>query len=231
MGVASNYRRSVLLAPPREPLHSLDTSQRYVEVPHLGLSLPTDSITLEFYANFTSVEANVAFCLAADASSGSNRLLAHVPDQTGLVYFDHGNASSPGGRLQTDNNALNLNPLSLAGAWHHWAFVVDAAASERRVYLDGKLLKRTTGYLPLAAIDQSFFLGWWDYAPAPHYPGRLAEFRIWSLARTEAQILARKDTPIRTARPGLLASWLLQDAPVGAQVYDYSGNNYHGITR
>ena len=64
-------------------------------------------------------------------------------------------------------------------------------------------------------------------AAAGFFAGVVDEVRIWSVARTAAQIAAAKDTEITGAQAGLLGRWGLNEAS-GSTAADSSGNTVTG---
>src|SRR5439155_160937 len=82
------------------------------------------------------------------------------------------------------------------GQWYHVAVVADRAAAQLRMYLDGAAVaaheladpfEQSTGPLVLAGVDTG------GEGEIAGFEGTLDEVRIWSVARTAAQIAAAKD--------------------------------------
>jgi hypothetical protein len=90
--------------------------------------------------------------------------------------------------------------------WTHIAVVFDGA--HRYHYIDGELAATfdETGPLGVSAADMA--IGYdesWPHAPS----GAIDEVRLWSTARTEAQIRAGMSHPITAPETGLIAVWPL----------------------
>jgi hypothetical protein len=82
------------------------------------------------------------------------------------------------------------NQVTLPSGWHHVAVVMDSAAMQMRLYIDGVAAARgPTTLLPkdLGVTTQNW-LGrsqWGD----PYYAGSLDDLRIYSRALSEGEIL------------------------------------------
>lgn len=112
--------------------------------------------------------------------------------------------------------------------WHHVALTWQQGQAKGFVsYVDGDVVAQgPAADLPIPRLDAPLLLG----AAGPEGPfldGSIAEVRIWKVARSQNQIRATMRKRIRTAMPGLLASWSLMDE----DLKDYSGNGYHGSLR
>ncbi|GAB2951731.1 hypothetical protein GCM10027048_15910 [Hymenobacter coalescens] len=109
------------------------------------------------------------------------------------------------------------------GGWHHVAATYDGAAV--KIFIDGaKVLDQpqtgavATNANPLTLGSQP---GWGEY-----YNGQLDELRLWSVARTEAQILADYNKTVLATQPGLAAYYRLDEGS-GTAFVDYTS---HGNT-
>jgi hypothetical protein len=93
--------------------------------------------------------------------------------------------------------------------WHHVAGVLDAAAGEARLYVDGALAAVDAGGAPGAVTPTApLFLG---RAGAAFLKGSLDEVRVWSLARTEAEIRRDMYRRLTGGEPLLRAYWRIDD--------------------
>jgi subtilase family serine protease len=126
-----------------------------------------------------------------------------------------------GGLLEfmVSSGAGNLTAVSVEpsiNAWHHAAGVLDRAAGEIRLYVDGVLrATRATGALgsldtniPLAfgALHRGSFGNTTEY-----FPGCLDEVRIWTTARSGAEIAAAMRQSLAGNEAGLAGYWRLDD--------------------
>ncbi len=90
------------------------------------------------------------------------------------------------------------------GCWHHFAMVIDGDHSEARTYIDGRLTKRRTGYVPAPFVNYSIFIACgYDGAPQQFLDGWMDNFRVTLRALSPDEFLAAN--PTGTADASLLA--------------------------
>jgi hypothetical protein len=226
MGASRNFRRSLAAGlSPWTPANSRDFAANYVEVPHFALHLPVESCTIEFWAKFTSFQQNFAFANAG-ALNGMNRFSSHAPWVDGTLYWDHGDLTKANTQARIDVDASYL-----LNQWTHFELTVSKERNARAILSNGERLRYFGEYERFVPTDESFFIGGFPGGNL-NYPGLLGEVRVWETARTYEQIRATSDRVLAGPQPGLLACWRLDDnVPVGGQILDRSGNNFHGILR
>ena len=161
---------------------AFDGTNQFVAVPGFGNIIPTNEVTVEFWAYTTQVAGQSAFMLEPD--QGANRFQAHLYyDTNGRTYWDFGNISGTG-RLFADQ------PTSTLNSWVHYAFVASASGNFMSIYTNGVLFATKAGMAPFVRGTYQLRLGGNGY----FYHGRLDDFRVWNRARTPAEILATKDS-------------------------------------
>jgi hypothetical protein len=132
------------------------------------------------------------------------------------------------------NAAVTLN------AWHHVALVLDRSASQLRTYLDGALISTAAvGWATTDTVNmpagQASILGaarGTTQALFGYHDGYLDEIRIWSYARTGAEIAAEMGVEIASA-PGLVHRWGFNEAsgPAIDEPGTFDGTFVGGATR
>jgi hypothetical protein len=113
-----------------------------------------------------------------------------------IGFYNEG-ANFLGGGLPALNSAVNpVAPTAIVtdGAWHHIALVYDVTTTTLTSYIDGILDQTAIGGPGAHVPGTSFYLGGTaDDATgsvgAP-FNGSVDEFRVWSTARTQTEILA-----------------------------------------
>ncbi|PWU21672.1 MAG: hypothetical protein C5B50_01135, partial [Verrucomicrobia bacterium] len=112
------------------------------------------------------------------------------------------------------------------GKWHHIAYVV--TPTNYTIYTDGNLAGGTN-YPPdfpiLYQPGNSLFIGKTGF-PSENMNGWIDEVRIWSTARSQAQIQANKNQVLTGTEPGLQAYWRFDEGS-GTSSTDLTG---HGLT-
>lgn len=114
--------------------------------------------------------------------------------------------------------------------WTHFAFTFDLITREMKLYVNGKVQSRDPSR-PGTGTTVDFN----RTSPHPFYIGRaigheryfvgeICEFRIWSVVRTQAEIVASMyGKGLETGMPGLSAWWRFNEGE-GNYIYDHSGN-------
>ncbi|GLF95112.1 LamG domain-containing protein [Streptomyces yaizuensis] len=120
------------------------------------------------------------------------------------------------------------------GDWHHWAVTFNRTTLAQVIYRDGaEVARRTATGLP---TGQDFLIvGRTDDGQYSRYSGALAEFRIWSVARTGTDIAADRFRRATAGEPGLAGAWVYDRNRPGTtsdngqlRFVDISGQNRHG---
>lgn len=120
-----------------------------------------------------------------------------------------------------DFHSYSLSTFNTA-TWYHVAVAVDIASHTAYFYKDGVLLgSDATGTLTsINNNNQTFYLGVIDQGGGSgFFDGLIDEARIWSVRRTTAEILAKKQKDV-TGETGLKAYWKLEN-----DYTDASGNS------
>lgn len=103
------------------------------------------------------------------------------------------------------------------GEWTHVAIVV--SATQRLHYINGELVGSWAEAGALPSIGDPVQIGSdVQYTNTP--AGAIDEVRLWSVARTQAQIRSTINVPVNTAQPGLVAVW-----PLNASATDVVGGH------
>ena len=179
-----------LLAPParaQAPFGnaiSFNGTTQYVAVANFGNIIPTNEITVEFWANTSVTTGQSAFILNPDDSN--NRFNVHInygpPPAQGVTYWDFG---SIGGNGRLGNITAPVNSIS---NWVHYAFVASKSGSFMSIYTNGMLMATKTTMTPFTRGAYDLHIGGSSNYFA--YNGSLDEFRVWKTALSQAQIQA-----------------------------------------
>lgn len=155
-----------------------------------------------------------------------DRLISTVMGIEGSVLLRIGDAGIPGNQMQmVMPGAPNLNAgtggeLS-ANQWHHVAAVYNGQTVS--VYLDGVLAKSGAAS-GTVSVANNFYLGY-SYDNQRYIDGMMCEARVWSIARTQQELIANKDY-VAPETTGLLAYWSLDDN-TGNVAIDKTGHGYN----
>ena len=185
---------------------SFNGTNQYVNIPNFGNIIPTNEITVEFWANTSLATGQSAFILNPD--DGNNRFNAHLnygtsPPQ-GLTYWDFGNISGPG-RLGPINA-----PVNSVGTWVHYAFVASQSSNSMSIYTNGTLMATKAGMTPFVRGAYDLHIG--GSSNYFTYSGSIDDFRVWNVARTQTQIQSDLTTPLTGNEAGLVAYYRFDSA-------------------
>ncbi|MCC6380982.1 MAG: hypothetical protein IT304_00660, partial [Dehalococcoidia bacterium] len=147
--------------------------------------------------------------------------LTTLGDELYLTFFARGSA---GGTLVIrDVTALS----AYLGRWHHVAAVYSSDAGAA-LYVDGSLRATGPALGPIDTDPADLTIGYAGEGTLGTFDGRLDEVRVWSLARSQAEIAEAMARRLRGDEPGLEGYWRL-DEPGGQRVLDATGHGYHGV--
>ncbi|EDM81096.1 VCBS [Plesiocystis pacifica SIR-1] len=116
-------------------------------------------------------------------------------------------------------------PIIRVGEWAHIAIVRDLQNGTLRWYHDGRLVQEMAAPHPQAKAGSNPLTIGTGYAGRFH--GEISEVRLWSVARTQAQLQANLRMRLLGSELGLAGYWPLDESG-GAVAYDRSGRNNNG---
>ncbi|MEM7353032.1 MAG: LamG-like jellyroll fold domain-containing protein, partial [Acidobacteriota bacterium] len=125
--------------------------------------------------------------------------------------------------LNTGKGSLELH------RWHHVAMTYDG--QRMTITIDGAEVK--TQAVAASAIDydpdHNLYLGMYkDDDETYPFHGKMAEVRIWNVARSLDDILNTKDQRLAGNEPGLVAYWPLSEG-AGETVHDHTSNGSNAV--
>jgi signal transduction histidine kinase/ligand-binding sensor domain-containing protein len=194
-----------------------DGKTGYVELPPNILN-EIEAATVEFWVKFASLPSR---SWARFFSYGEEM------HDTGIELFEHGTMhvflqdKSAGAQQFVTPGVLRTNE------WYHLAFVTGGHGM--RLYLDGGLLATNNYRGSFASIGSGarFRLGRSVVENEPFADVRMSQVRIWSVARTEAEVRQTMFQRLRGNEPGLFALWDLS-ATENQIVKDSGPGAHHG---
>ncbi len=170
---------------------TLDANNGFLEIPADAALNPTSGITLEAW-----VQINLPFAAESCRSIiGKDYTKAYWVGVCGNLLRSYTTGAG------SDHDA---GVLPADGAWTHVAVTSDG--STRKHYINGELVGTFSETGPLSLSSAPVEIGGdasWAYSPN----GSINEVRLWNVARTQAEIQASINVPVRTAQAGLVAVW------------------------
>ncbi|MBI2417393.1 MAG: VCBS repeat-containing protein [Ignavibacteriales bacterium] len=191
-------------------------TSNYVSVPNF--SWPAGGpVTIEFWNRVNAGEIQASLAFRIGDSSTSNIVSASVPWSDRVIYWDYG-ANSGNGRLTAGYN-------SQVNRWVHIALVSEGNSGNfRGIYIDGFLAASSASSdgpdIPLTGLH----IG--GLPSVAYHKGRIDEFRVWNVARTQQQIQSTYQTTLTGTEAGLVGYWKFDEGS-GNTSADASG---HGNT-
>lgn len=204
-------------------------------------------LSLDGINDYMSVANHTDFNLAAGQSltvtcniktaDFSKRILSKRPGGTGVGYEFINNSSAGGGQfgvnLTTSGGAAGP-PYGTSNIsnnnWHHLAMVIDAAATNCKIYVDGALQQTKTtsnigGANTVSNTGDVLFGTLSNFASFMN--AQLDNIRFWNKAMTAAEVLADKTAIVTGTEANLLAAWDFENVS-GVTVPDISGHSHPG---
>ncbi|HEY3319276.1 MAG TPA: LamG-like jellyroll fold domain-containing protein [Planctomycetota bacterium] len=183
-----------------------------VRIPGAGSWMPTQEITLEFWQNVSSADLGSTFGLTPD--DGANRCQAHVPLYSyGNIIWDFGAT-----RCQYTQEAF-------INTWQHFALVSSQSGNTMQIYRNGVLEQEQSGHGVFTRGVYDFLIG--RNGNMHRFNGKIDEFRIWSVMRTQAQIQGNMYRTLTGNEFGLEGCWDFSEGS-GQIVHDKSPYARHG---
>ena len=216
----------VSLSPNPNKALLLDGVGGFAEIPHdteLNLDI-TGSYTLELWARFTGTAGAGASANASIVEKGLGGESTVFPFairalRTGQIQFlvdDGAGAVSIQTSAQYNNNQ-----------WNHIAAVYNATTQQIQLFINGESagVASTAGKATWANTDP-IYLG--QRGLTNIFGGQIDDFRIWNVARTQAEIAANNSMPLQGEETNLIGYWPL-DQGVRRVITDISSSANHGM--
>jgi hypothetical protein len=194
-----------------------DTADSHVEA-DLKTDLPIGNAlrTIEFWAFIKTTDwvgdTNELFYYGTTGSAGSLGMDFGTFDVAGSLT-NHATLDPFTGGAFNDDSTADLGITSSSDQWVHIAMVWDGTSL--LVYVNGVLkitAKSTVAGVTALATGQSAITIGCNPTNNTCFNGYLAEFRVWNIARTAAEILANYNKPAVGNETGLVAYWKFNDA-------------------
>ncbi len=195
----------------RPPAHALilNGTDTYVELPALSDDLSA-GLTIEAWALFDETGSGARLLDLGAGQGVDNIILSREGTTSDLSVQIYGNTWG----------ALRASGVIQNGCWMHVAVTVSGGTGSAVLYVNGT--ERVTGVLPLPRRGVSrtkSYLGKSNWADNPLLKGRLAEVRIWSVARSAAEIVSAMNRELLGTETGLLR-YLPLDEGSGTACFD-----------
>jgi large repetitive protein len=183
----------------------------------------TDNVTMEAWVKVDSMPSTWAPLIykgSATTGSGDGRTYSLWLNGNGSVYL--GTSDGTGGSEDVQTAAGLVTP----GQWVDIAGVIDRTDGVAHIYINGVDVADGTVSSTLAPVSNlPLLIGGTQEVNSSfsYFQGSIDDVRIWSVARTGAQIAAAMNAPLSGSQTGL-ALYLKLDEDAGTTAADSSGN-------
>lgn len=184
-----------------------DGSNDTATVAGFGAITPTTEVTIEFWAYADRTGSHSVISTAPGGTT--NRINILLPTGQNRATWEFGNTT--GGRLNY------TAPDTITERWVHWAFVASQSGNYMRTFRNGAQVASKVGMTPMTANASSLYVGSLGGASG-FMRGRVADVRVWNVARAPADIASNYQQRLVGNEPGLLV-YLKLDEPTGAATY------------
>lgn len=188
-----------------------------VRIADFGAYLPTSEVTVEFWARVQQrTQSSALFSL--DPDTGANRFLVHLGRADNLVFWDFGDITATG---TTAGRLFFTLPDDITSTWQHFAFVASKSGQFMRILRNGTEVAAASQFNDFAPGNYDLILG-------RYFKGAIDEFRVWTRARSNADIRATLNERLTGNEADLLA-YYRADEGAGSVLFDSSTNAFDGL--
>lgn len=133
-----------------------------------------------------------------------------------LLYLDGSNKPSFYLNGLTTNPVVTAQNALVVSVWTHVAGVYDSSATKLRIYINGELSNELTASGSATDTNSVFAIGRDGPNASGYFDGLIRNARVWSVARTQAQIRADMNVDTPSVTTGLVSNWILNNDYVDA---------------
>ncbi len=182
---------------------------------HSSLNFGTGSFTMEAWVKRPA--GTGFFTMIGKQTSGGSGV---------FLRFNDNNLSFAAGNYPASTDISSVSSVS-DNNWHHIAAVMDATGKSMKLYIDG-ILDASSSFTTNYTVTTSEALGI-GFKPnfGEYFDGSLDDVRIWSTARTAAQLKEYMYTPLSGTETGLVGYWNFEEGS-GTSLDDRSANSNTG---
>ena len=174
--------------------------------------------TIETWFRSVHTEQQTIFA-AVDSATADHYVLLELTEE-GKVRWQH--SPTAGGSW---SEIVTVNSYTEDSEWHHLAVVFDS--NDMTMYVDGAIVGHTTASGPVDDTVEIILGKRSPLEPTLFFKGRLDDFRIWSVARTWADVRKYMDLTLSGEESGLAAYWKFDEAE-GDIIFDLTANDNDG---
>lgn len=170
-----------------------------------GLNLTTLPYTIEMWIKPNGLQVhNAGLIFARPGNIGFQYASSWQSPEQGIRFIANGGDTY--GNLTVTNSVV-------PNEWHHLAVIV--TTTSRTVYLDGRARTEAATFAPTDFSTENIYLGWDSDGATRSFNGLIDEVRIWSVAKTEAELWDAVTDTLSGDEEGLVAYYNFDDRNEG----------------
>lgn len=176
--------------------------------------------TIETWFRSVSTDQQTIFA-AVDSATANHYVLIELTEE-GKLRWQHNPVAGSSG---SSSEIITVNVYTEDSEWHHLAAVFDI--NDMTLYVDGAIVGHTTASGP---VDDTVEIVLGKRSPIGSelfLKGRLDDFRIWSGARSWADLRKQMDLTLSGEESGLAAYWKFDEVE-GDIIFDLTANDNDG---
>jgi hypothetical protein len=149
---------------------------------------------------------------------------------SGTIRFEILSGSSKSMVTDGDGEHTAYGQVPIDGTWIHVAATISGTAGSAngtgKLIVNGNLVgTKTNMYVPAVMTRNNQYLGKSNWGGDAYLNAKMDEFRIWNVARTQAEIQANMNKELSGSETGLVAYYKMNDGS-GTSLADSSSNSY-----
>ena len=223
---SDNFSNCVQMASPNKAL-DFDGTNDYVDVGDFSLG---GSLTFEAWMQYDSRGTWSRIFDFGENGANDDNIWLGLASSSGTIRFEILSGSSKSMVTDGDGEHTAYGQVPIDGTWIHVAATISGTAGSAngtgKLIVNGNLVgTKTNMYVPAVMTRNNQYLGKSNWGGDAYLNAKMDEFRIWNVARTQAEIQANMNKELSGSETGLVAYYKMNDGS-GTSLADSSSNSY-----
>lgn len=185
-----------------------------------GDAFDTKSYTLETWVKMDAVDSRIILGRtdSGGLAGGAFSQMLRTDANGKFVHYTF----TPADGAKTASSEI----VAQAGQWYHLSAIYDAASDTMKLFIDGALVATTTGVKDVWSSGDRYQIGT-AITGFNKFDGEMGELRVWSTARSDAEIADNYNQGLSGSESGLVGLYTF-DEVTGTSVADSAGTATNG---
>jgi len=223
---SDNFSNCIQMASPNKAL-DFDGTNDYVDVGDFSLG---GSLTFEAWMQYDSRGTWSRIFDFGENGANDDNIWLGLAGSSGTIRFEILSGSSKSMVTDGDGEHTAYGQVPIDGTWIHVAATISGTAGSAngtgKLIVNGNLVgTKTNMYVPAVMTRNNQYLGKSNWGGDAYLNAKMDEFRIWNVARTQAEIQANMNKELSGSETGLVAYYKMNDGS-GTSLADSSSNSY-----